>query len=37
MNGFQVLLMVVAVNACVLGIALFAIYQFNRAVSPSRR
>ena len=37
MNGFQVLLMVVVVNAGVLGIALFAIYEFNKAVSQSGR
>jgi hypothetical protein len=37
MNGLQVLLMVIAVNACVLGVAFFALYQFNKAVSQSGR
>jgi hypothetical protein len=37
MNGLQVLLMVVAVNACVLGVAFFALYQFNKAVRPCGR
>jgi hypothetical protein len=37
MNGFQMLLTVVAVNACVLGVAFFALYQFNKAVSQSGR
>ncbi len=37
MNGLQVLLMVIVVNACVLGAAFFAVYQFNRAVSQSGR
>ena len=37
MNGFQVLLMVVVVNAAVLGVALFTIYRFNKAVSQSGR
>jgi hypothetical protein len=32
MNGFHMLLMVIAVNACVLGVASFALYQFNKAV-----
>jgi hypothetical protein len=37
MNGLQVVLMVIALNACVLGVAFFAIYQFNKAVSQSGR
>jgi hypothetical protein len=37
MNGLQVVLMVIAVNACVLGVAFFAVYQFNKAVSQSGR
>jgi len=37
MNGLQVVLMVVALNACVLGAAFFAVYQFNKAVSQSGR
>jgi hypothetical protein len=37
MNGLQVLLMVIAVNAFVLGVAFFALYQFNKAVSQSGR
>jgi hypothetical protein len=37
MNGLQVVLMVIALNACVLGIAFFAVYQFNKAVSQSGR
>jgi hypothetical protein len=37
MNGVQVVLMVIAVNACVLGVAFFAVYQFNKAVSQSGR
>lgn len=37
MNGLQVLLMVIVVNACVLGVAFFTIYQFNKAVSQSGR
>ncbi len=37
MNGLQILLVVVAVNACVLGVAFFAAYQFNKAVSRSGR
>jgi hypothetical protein len=32
MNGFQVLLGVIAVDASVLGIAFLAIWQLNRAV-----
>jgi hypothetical protein len=36
-NGLQVVLMVIAVNACVLGVAFFAVYQFNKAVSQSGR
>jgi len=37
MNGFQMLLMVIAVNACVLGVAFFVLYQFNKAVSRCGR
>jgi uncharacterized protein YneF (UPF0154 family) len=37
MNGLQIILMVVAVNAGVLGVAFFAVYQFNKAVSQSGR
>ena len=37
MNGLQVVLMVIALNACVLGVAFFAVYQFNKAVSQSGR
>ena len=40
MNGFQVfqmLLSIIAVNACVLGVAFFALYQFNKSVSRSGR
>jgi hypothetical protein len=40
MNGvqvFQMVLAVIAVNACVLGVAFFALYQLNKAVSPSGR
>jgi hypothetical protein len=33
MNGLQMLLAVIAVDACVLGAAFFAIWQLNRAVS----
>jgi hypothetical protein len=37
MNGLQELLVVIAVNACVLGVAFLALYQFNKAVRPSGR
>ncbi len=37
MNGFQMLLLVIVVNAGVLGIGLLAVYQFNKAVKPSGR
>jgi hypothetical protein len=40
MNGvqvFQMVLAVIAVNASVLGVVLFALYQLNKAVSPSGR
>jgi hypothetical protein len=37
MNGLQVVMMVIAVNACVLGVAFFAVYQFNKAVSQTGR
>lgn len=32
MSGFQILLVVVAVNITVLGIAFLALYQLNKAV-----
>jgi hypothetical protein len=37
MSGFQILLVVVATNAVVLGIAFLALYQFNKAVSSCGR
>jgi len=37
MDGFQELLIVVAVNACVLGAGIFLIYRLNRAVSACGR
>jgi hypothetical protein len=37
MNGLQILLTVIVVNACVLGVAFLALYQFNKAVSQSGR
>jgi hypothetical protein len=37
MNGLQIVLMIIGVNASVLGIAFFALYQFNKAVSQSGR
>jgi hypothetical protein len=37
MSGFLVLLAVIAVNACVLGAAFFALYQFNKDVSRCGR
>ncbi len=37
MNELQIVLMVVAVNAVVLGVAFFAVYQFNKVVSQSGR
>jgi len=37
MSTFQMLLAVIAVNACVLGAAFFALYLFNKAVSQSGR
>jgi hypothetical protein len=37
MNGLQVVLVVIALNACILGVAFFAVYQFNKAVSQSGR
>jgi hypothetical protein len=36
-DGFQMLLAVVAVNACVLGIGFFAVYQFSNAVRQCGR
>jgi|307.fasta_scaffold1745962_1 hypothetical protein len=32
MQGVQMLLAIIAVNASVLGVAFFALYQFNKAV-----
>ncbi len=32
MNGLHIFLMVLGVNACVLGIAFLAAYQLNKAV-----
>jgi hypothetical protein len=37
MSGVQMLLAVVAVNGCVLGVALLALYQLNKAASRSGR
>jgi hypothetical protein len=37
MNGLQIVLMIIGVNACVLGVAFFAVFQFNKAVSQSGR
>ena len=37
MSGLQIVLMVIVVNAFVLGVAFFAVYQFNKAVSQSGR
>jgi hypothetical protein len=37
MSEFQIVLVVLAINAGVLGIAFFAAYLFNKAVSPSGR
>jgi hypothetical protein len=37
MSEFQIVLAVIAVNACVLGIAFVAAYSFNKAVSQSGR
>jgi hypothetical protein len=37
MDEFQVLVAILAVNACVLGVALFALYQFNKVVSRCGR
>jgi hypothetical protein len=37
MSEFQIVLVVIAVNACVLGVAFFAAYRFNKAVSQSGR
>jgi hypothetical protein len=35
MGGFQVIVAVVAINACVLAAAFFAIYLLNKSVSRS--
>jgi len=37
MNAFQELVTVLAVDACVLGVAIFALYQLNRGVSRCGR
>lgn len=37
MNGLDVVLMVIVVNACVLGVAFIVVYLFNRAVSRAGR
>jgi hypothetical protein len=37
MSGFQILLVVVAVNVTVVGVAAFAIYMLNKAVSGCGR
>ena len=37
MNGLQIVLMSIAINAIVLGVAFFAVYRFNKAVSQSGR
>jgi hypothetical protein len=37
MNGLQMLLMAILVNACVLGVGFFALYQFNKAIRQSGR
>jgi len=37
MGGLQMLLMVIAVNAFVLGVAFLALYQSNKAVSQCGR
>jgi hypothetical protein len=37
MNELQVVMTVVAVNACVLGIALLVLYRVNKDVSRSGR
>jgi hypothetical protein len=37
MAELQIALVVVAVNACVLGIAFFAAYRFNKSVRQSGR
>ncbi len=36
-NNIQILLMVIAVNACVLGLACLALYGLNRAVDQFDR
>ena len=37
MNSLQIILVIIVTNACVLGIAFVALYQFNKAVSASGR
>jgi hypothetical protein len=36
-NSMNILLMVLAVNACVLGVAVIALYRLNRAVDQFDR
>jgi hypothetical protein len=35
MGGFQVIVAVIVINACMLGAAFFAIYLLNKSVSQS--
>jgi hypothetical protein len=37
MSGLQMLLTVIVVNASVLGVAFFALYQSNKAIKQSGR
>jgi hypothetical protein len=37
MSGFQILMVVVAVNVTVVGLAAFAIFKLNKAVSECGR
>lgn len=37
MNGFQILLFAILVNAAVLGICFVVLYQFNKAANASGR
>jgi hypothetical protein len=37
MNALQTILVIIVTNACVLGVAFLAVYQFNRAVSGCGR
>ena len=36
-NNIEILLMVIAVNGCVLGLAAFALFLLNRAIDPFDR